>query len=47
MDDLDELERFIDSYTINEISFGDYADFDLPHNLDKHSMTEDLLIIQQ
>ena len=49
MDDIEELERFIDNYTVNEICFGYPADFDLPddfHVVDKHSLSEDLLIVQ-
>ena len=49
MDDVEELERFIDDYTMNEICFGYPADFDLPstfHVVAKHSLTEDLSIVQ-
>jgi len=46
MDDVEELERFIDNYTMNEICFGYPADFDLPADFDRHSLTEDLLIVQ-
>jgi len=46
MDDIEELERFIDSYTVNEICYGSPEDYDLPEVFDKHSMTEDLLIVQ-
>ena len=46
MNDIEELERFIDNYTMNEICFGYPADFDLPEDFDKHSLTEDLLIVQ-
>lgn len=46
MDDVEELERYIDNYTINEICFGYPADFDLPEDFDRHMLTEDLLIVQ-
>ena len=46
MDDIEELERFIDSYTVNDICYGSPEDYDLPEVFDKHSMTEDLLIVQ-
>tara|TARA_B100001989_G_C24454995_1_gene421113 strand:+ start:152 stop:502 length:351 start_codon:yes stop_codon:yes gene_type:complete len=46
MDDVEELERFIDNYTMNEICFGYPADFDLPADFDRHMLTEDLLIVQ-
>ena len=46
MNDVEELERFIDSYTLNEICFGYPADFDLPEDFDEHSLTEDLLIVK-
>ena len=46
MDDLDELERFIDSYTVNDICYGSPEDYDLPEVFDKHSMSEELLIVQ-
>jgi hypothetical protein len=46
MNDVEELERFIDNYTMNEICFGYPDDFDLPEDFDKHSLTEDLLIVQ-
>ena len=45
MDDVEELERYIDNYTMNEICFGYPADFDLPTDIDRHSLTEDLLIV--
>lgn len=46
MDDVEELERYIDNYTVNEICFGYPADFDLPEDFDRHMLTEDLLIVQ-
>jgi len=46
MDDVEELERYIDNYTMNEICFGYPADFDLPEDFDRHMLTEDLQIVQ-
>ena len=46
MDDVEELERFIDSYTVNDICYGSPEDYVLPEVFDIHSLTEDLLIIQ-
>ena len=46
MDDVEELERYIDNYTMNEICFGYPADFDVPEDFDRHMLTEDLLIVQ-
>jgi len=46
MDDLDELERFIDNYTVNDICFGSPQDYDLPEVFDKHSLNEELFIVQ-
>ena len=46
MDDLEELERFIDNYTVNEICYGRPKDFDLPDDFDRHMLTEDLRIVQ-
>ncbi len=46
MDDVEELERYIDNYTVNEICFGYPADFDLPEDFDRHMLTEDLLIVK-
>ena len=46
MDDVEELERFIDNYTVNEICFGHPLDFDLPEDFDRHMLTEDLRIVQ-
>ena len=44
MDDVEELERYIDNYTMNEICFGYPADFDLPEDFDRHMLTEYLII---
>ena len=46
MDDIEELERFIDNYTINEICFNSPKDFNLPEAFDKHSLSEVLLIVK-
>ena len=46
MDDLDELERFIDNYNVNDICFGSPEDYDLPEVFDKHSLNEELFIAQ-
>ena len=39
MDDVEELERYIDNYTVNEICYGSPT-------IDRHMMTEDLLIVK-
>ena len=39
MDDLEELERYIDNYTVNEICYGSPT-------IDRHMLTEDLSIVQ-
>ena len=39
MDDVEELERYIDNYTVNEICYGSPT-------IDRHMLTEDLLIVQ-
>lgn len=46
MNDIEELERYVDNYTMNEICFGYTADFDVPEDFDRHMLTEDLLIVQ-
>ena len=46
MDDVEELERYIDNYTVNEICFGYPADFDLPEDFDRHMLSEELLIVK-
>lgn len=46
MDDVEELERFIDGYTVNDICYGSPEDYALPKVFDKHMLTEYLLIVQ-
>ena len=46
MDDVEELERYIDNYTVNEICYGSPEDFDLPEDFDRHMLTEELLIVK-
>ena len=46
MDDVEELERYIDNYTVSEICFGYPADFFLPEDFDRHMLSEDLLIVK-